>query len=75
MYQVQKCCDATKASQVFQWSAASAGSPNATAGRRLSDVRDEIKGFLSMVQAEEGEESARQHAAQLVKIVETFTRH
>jgi len=72
MYQVQKCCDATKASQVFQWSA---GSPNATAGRRLSDVRDEIKGFLSMVQAEEGEESARQHAAQLVKIVETFTRH
>jgi len=80
MYQTQKCCETSKASQVFQWSVASAGSTDANAGstdakagRRLADMNDKIRGLLSMVKAEEGEESARQLAVQLVKVVEPFT--
>merc|ERR1712137_959772 len=78
MYQAQKCCDTSKASQAFQWSVASAGSTvakaesaDAKAGRRLADMKDKIRGLLSMTKAEEGEESARQLAAQLVKFAET----
>jgi len=80
MYQAQKCCDTSKASQAFQWSVASAGSTvakaesaDAKAGRRLADMKDKIRGLLSMTKAEEGEESARQLAAQLVKFAETVT--
>jgi hypothetical protein len=69
MYKTQRCCDKTaaqQASQIFQWSTMSTP-------RRLSDAKDELKSALDTVQAEHGKESARRLAAELIKIMETFT--
>lgn len=84
MYQEQKCCE--DSSLPFRWSPSFTSSTQSTSfiasgqgtakDRRLSDIPDiqnNIENVLSMVQAENGKESAREVALELIKLAETFT--